>query len=598
MWTQAPQGPEGYTAGWHFQNDGPGWVWDNLRKKPDSPFAREKATGGWGLENLRSLGISGNKWRLESTGVSPALVTPPGVSIDAFNAPFLQLRWTRDPAPPSGRLPYVEWMRAEDSSFGPDRRVYFAFDTGEPGHERVSKSTHSMIGMWRHPLWKGRIQRIRIALAPGETSTRFALDSFFTVYDTRHTINNPIYVMACASYFRWTGDLDFLRIAINRMRRAVRFQQTVMGGLRYNLIRNPWVGHDGLPGWYRNPDGTKRMNWGHGIGNNYWDIMPFGGDDMYATAQYYASLLAMAEIEQAAADHPGWDLPGGALALDAAALRAHAAEVKLAANRKFWNSETGRFYGAIDVNGKGWEYGFTFLNLDAIWYGIASPEHARSIMDWLGGRRTVEGDTSTGEDIYHWRFGPRATTRRNLEWYGQGWTHPESIPWGGQVQDGGAVLGFAFYDYWARLKVLGPEDAWRRLTQTLEWERDVWAEGGYRKYYAGGKHGATLQGGGTAGGIGIDAEFLESCLVPSIVPYGFLGLEPGMTSLAIRPRLPQSVPEMGIRNVWYRGARLDIKASADRIEVAVKDPPPDPIRIETQRESAILKKPGVYRFQR
>ena len=238
-----------------------------------------------------------------------------------------------------------------------------------------------------------------------------------------------------------------------------------------NLIRNPWVGHDGLPGWYRNPDGTKRMNWGHGIGNNYWDIMPFGGDDMYATAQYYASLLAMAEIEQAAADHPGWDLPGGALALDAAALRAHAAEVKLAANRKFWNSETGRFYGAIDVNGKGWEYGFTFLNLDAIWYGIASPEHARSIMDWLGGRRTVEGDTSTGEDIYHWRFGPRATTRRNLEWYGQGWTHPESIPWGGQVQDGGAVLGFAFYDYWARLKVLGPEDAWRRLTQTLEWER-------------------------------------------------------------------------------------------------------------------------------
>ena len=33
----------------------------------------------------------------------------------------------------------------------------------------------------------------------------------------------------------------------------------------------------------------------------------------------------------------------------------------------------------------------------------------------------VEGDTSTGPDIYHWRFGPRATTRRNLDYYFWGW---------------------------------------------------------------------------------------------------------------------------------------------------------------------------------
>ena len=51
MWTQGPTGPEGFGAGWHFQEDGPGWVWDALRGNPDSPFAREKAIEGWELIN-------------------------------------------------------------------------------------------------------------------------------------------------------------------------------------------------------------------------------------------------------------------------------------------------------------------------------------------------------------------------------------------------------------------------------------------------------------------------------------------------------------------------------------------------------------------
>jgi len=53
------------------------------------------------------------------------------------------------------------------------------------------------------------------------------------------------------------------------------------------------------------------------------------------------------------------------------------------------------------------------------------------------------------------------------------WSRPESIPWGGQVQDGGAVLGFSYYDIMARLDVNGPDDAWRRLQEILAWFRDV-----------------------------------------------------------------------------------------------------------------------------
>jgi len=597
MWTQAPGGPDGYTAGWHFQQDGPGWVWDSLRRQPDSPYARERAIEGWELVNVKSLGIVDNKWQLESTGSSPSIATPATVQMDAFCAPFLQLRWTRTGEPSQGVLPYVEWLRDGDTDFSPERRVPFGFDTGNPDYEAVTHTTHALIEMYCHPMWNGKIKRIRIALAPGESGVEFGIDSFFTCFDTRHTINNPIFILACWNYFRWTGDIEFLKSVVDKMRLALKYQQTEMGGLEYNRIHNTWVGHDGLPGFTVNPDGTKTLHYGRGVGNNYWDIMPFGWDDMYATAQYYAATLAMAEVEEALRQHLDWGAPGGNTAFEPETLRHHAARVKKAANTLFWNADAGRFLGCIDKDGKAHDYGFTFLNLDAIWYGIASDKHAERIMDWLSGKRTVDGDTSTGDDIYYWRFGPRATTKRNVEWYGWGWSAPESIPWGGQVQDGGAVLGFSFYDLWARLHVLGPDDAWQRLREMLAWEREVWAEGGYRPYYEGGKPGTTLQGGGTAGGVGIDAEFFESSLIPAIVVNGFLGLEPDAAALAIRPRLPQACPEMGISNILYRNVRLDIRAVDGTIEIAVKNPPAEPIRIlldGTWRRAATDERASVF----
>ena len=71
---------------------------------------------------------------------------------------------------------------------------------------------------------------------------------------------------------------------------------------------------------------------------------------------------------------------------------------------------------------------------------------------------------------------------------------------GGQVQDGGAVLGFSFYDIMSRIKVFGSDNAWQRLMAIREWDEEVQKYGGYRKYYNDGKGGTTLQGGGTAGG--------------------------------------------------------------------------------------------------
>lgn len=611
LWTQSDNHPDrvkGQTFGWHFQplDKVPGWAGDALRHWGRDEYAGEKAASLWELHNLRSLGIQDNRWRLEATGPSPTMVTPQGYSIDAFNAPYLQLRWMRAGGPKAHVLPYVEWLCEGDSEFGSDRRVYF-----RPEKTPLSGDFyHSIVTMYRHRKWTGRIERIRICLAPGESEGKFEIDSFFTAYDTRHTINNPIFILASARYFSWTGDLDFLRRQINRMRLALRYQQTVMGGLERNHIRNPWPGHDGLAGFTRGSDGKVTIRGGHGIGNNYWDLMPFGWDDLYATNQYYAATVAMADIERAIEEHPGWDMPLGAVKMNPRRLREHAADVKRTANELFWNSDTGRFYASIDKEGRRYDYGYTFLNLDAIWYGLATDEHARSIMDWISGKRLVQGDTSQGQDIYQWRFGPRATTLRNVDWYGQGWHAPESIPWGGQVQDGGAVLGFSFYDLWARLRVLGPEDCWQRLVAILEWEKEVHAEGGYRKYYEGGKRGSTLQGGGTAGGLGIDYEFYESSLIPSITVYGFLGLEADPNGvLRLRPQLPQSCPQIGLNNLLYRDVRMDMTASNDRIEITLKDAPVDPVQIaldghwrgetvERTEGTFSLAKAGKYLFRR
>ena len=599
---------KGKTVGWHFQplKNVRGWIGGHLRASHGQEYTGEAATSGWQLHNVRSSGIRDNAWHLESTGLSPTITTPAGYAINALDAPFLQLRWNRTGEPADHCLPYIEWLGENDEEFSPERRVYFSLEKTPLSR----KYHHSILAMYRHPLWKGTIKRVRLSLAPGQSDVDFDIDSFFTVYDTRHTINNPIFVLASCRYFNWTGGLEFLRHQINRMRLALRYQQTVMGGLKYGHIRNPWPGHDGMRSWDKDSEGNLTFHSGHGIGSNYWDILPFGWDDLYATNQYYAATIAMADMEEAIRANPGWGVPLGALAMDPEVLRAHSREVKETANRLFWSERAGRFIACMDKQGDKHDYGYTFLNLDAIWYGLASDDHAGQIMDWIAGRRIVTGDTSTGADLYRWRFGPRATTRRNIEWYGQGWWAPESLDWGYQIQDGGAVLGFTFYDLWARLNVLGPDDAWERLTAVLAWEKEVQSQGGYRKYYQDGKRGTTLQGGGTCGGLGIDYEFFESSLVPAIVPYGFLGLDARPNNvLAINLRLPQACPEMAIDNLLYHGVHISIRATNDKVELDCRETPIEPIRIELpgfwrrpdsdwSGSVCVIGRSGHYRFVR
>lgn len=601
-WSQALSAriidPEGYVAthqhasiahqlGWPFpfwmQSGGPGaWGWHfSLANVPPGWHATtERNQEGWELIGGKDLGIADTAWNLELTSAGAAVRTPPLI-ITPDMAPFVQLRWRAEGL--GNAQPYIAWTSQEEPDWSPERRYYF--EPIAPGGV-----VYTMIPVYRSPAWKGHITRLAVHFdnPPG---AKVGIQALFTNYDTRHNINNQNFVRGCCQYFWWTRDLNFLRNNLARIRLAMLYQMHDLGGLKEKLILAPFPGHDGRAGYSIKPDGTKVIHSGRSIGNNYWDLLPMGYKDAYATIHYYDTLHYMARLEEEIAAHPEWNLPGGPLRREPDMLRRHAAEVKDAAGSLFWNGKTGRFNSGIDADGKAYDYGFTFINCEAVHYGFATTTQAESILRWLAGERTVEGDTSTGKDLYHWRFAPRATTRRNVEWYFWAWSAPESIPFGGQVQDGGAVLGFSYHDLMSRLGLRGPDDAWTRLSEIIRWYDEVQAAGGYRAYYKDPSKG-TLQGGGTAGGLGIDSEFFESILVPQVMINGFLGFRPRGDGFELDPRLPGAWPSLHVSRIRFHRLVLDVTATRNDITVAAEGECPWPVKLYLPEGSWLLEVPG------
>jgi hypothetical protein len=548
FWKQG--GPN--TWGWHFSLAGVPNGWHGTEVKDQRT---------WTLSGGVDEGIHDDAWWIRLDQPHASVTTPP-LHIDVFQSPFIQIRWKTKGL--SEASPYVEWTAEDTPEFDRSRRVSL-----EPVAE--DRFTYSMIPLYRHPEWKGIVTRLRIGFGNSDSGGEVGVHAMFTQYDTRHNINNSNFVRGCSNYFMWTGDVEFLRGQIARMRRAILFVMDEFHAREEGVVLTDWVGHGGRSGIQRAKDGTKTLIYGRGVGNNYWDLLPFGHKDSYATVQHYDALQQMIVIERAIEAHPEWSVPDNESPLDADALAKHASQVKRSGNKQFWNSETQRFTAGVDLDGVSHDYGFTFLNLEAVYYDFATPDHAQAIYDWIGGDRAVDGDTSTGPDIYHWQFGPRATTKRNTDYYGWFWSNPESIVWGGQVQDGGAVLGFSFHDLMARLKTRGPDDAWQRLQEVIAWFDEVQAAGGYRAYYDGSRDG-TLQGGGTAGGLGCDKEFFESVLVPQIVIEGFLGFTPTADGFRLDPKLPGDWPELTVSSIRLQDAVFDIGVSNDRIDITMLTP--------------------------
>lgn len=559
LWTQAGG------VGWHFTVDG-------LPYGTELGVRPVETVTNWTLSGATTVRLDPRAgWVVQATTSAVSITSPP-ILVAMEVAPFVRLKWSTRGLAPSTRAA-LKWQREGDLDFPLEQQLQFSIPASDNAWEDID------LPLYRHPAGTGRLTRLQLTLHGVPAGSEITLHRWFTAVDSRHNINNAAYLQACDEYLRWTGDLDFLRRNIQRMRLALAWALDEFRLAEGGIVSTPWVGHDGRSGHVVDA-GKRTLLPGVGVGNNYWDLLPFGGEDALATIYYFDAVRRMAALEHQIARHPQWNIPRGPLRFEPVELVELGREIQARGNERFWNASTGRFVGWIDRNGKSYDYGFSFLNNEAIHYGFASTAHARSIRDWLDGRRLVEGDTSTGSDIYHWRFGPRATTRRNIESYLWAWSDPASIPWGGQVQDGGAVLGFSFHDLMARLEMNGPDDAWNRLQEILAWFKEVQEAGGYRKYYAEAGRGS-LQGGNTAGGLGLDREFFESAMVPQVMLYGFLGFRPRLDGCLIAPRLPTDWPSLTVRGIRLHDVVLDVTAAAGRVSVAVTGEPSQPLRLFT-----------------
>jgi hypothetical protein len=547
--------------GWHFSIAGDEWARDAVG------LTATPTTEGWIIRGADLVGIDPEAGLGLVITADETTVLTPEFRCDAFVAPYLRLEWAGEDMPASART-WVSWLQEGDDTFpaGRDQPVTV------PG-----AMAYANLPLHRQPDYAGPITRYRITIRHG-AGGRIRLKSLSTAVDSRHPVTNPLLMSGVADSFLWTGDQAFLRTLLPRLRRALRFTRGELGLEAGRHARVSWPGHDGRSGITHANDGQKTLWPGRGIGSNYWDLLPFGGQDAFATLQVEHAVRQLAILEAAAADHPEWGIPPpGPDDLSAAGLRQLADDIRVDFQRTFWNDEQGRFVGWIDSDGRAYDYGFTFLNLEAIARGLATPEQAARILAWVDGDRIVASDTSQGRDIYHWRFGPRSTTRRNVEAYVWSWLDPELIPWGDQVQDGGAVLGFSYFDVLARLRVRGPDDAWRRLDQITDWLAEIDAAGGYQAYYATPGRG-TLQGSGVPGGLGCDQEFLESVLVPHLLLEGFLGLEPTADGFRVAPRLPTAWPSLTVRGIHAHGSVVDVTAfQAGEVAIELVTPGEQPL---------------------
>ena len=571
----------GYSEGWPFpmytQSGGAGWIFSTTGLPYGAEFNVHptQTIAGWSFGNAEVVSLdSANGLRLALKG-SDATMTSPSFTVAAPVATWIRLKFIPGKQP---LRPYLQWTTAEHPEFSDERKVTFEVPTASAPNQPVD------VDIPIHPVThsEGTLTRLRIGFGNTETD-QITILRLFTSVDTRHNWNNANFTIAAVTYFNWTGDVDFLRDFIGKLRQIFRYSMEEFSVRQNGVVVTPWAGKDGRPGLTKNEKGEKVLRYGLGVGCNYWDLMPFGGKDAYATIYQFAAVRAMEELESAIAAHPEWKIPAPPKEYNAALLREDMERIRKAYTKTFWIPEKGRFAGSVDSTGKVWDYGFTFLNNEAMYYGLTTPEQDRQIVDWISGTREIKGETSTGKDIYRFRFGPRSTTVRNEDYYTYVWPEPEKIPFGWQVQDGGSVFGFTFHDLMARLRTNGPDDAWKRVEEILIWFGEVQQAGGYRSYYTAenGAERGTLQGGGPPGGLGIDQEFYESLLVPLIMTEGFLGMSVSPDRIRFAPQLPKDWPSLEVGRIQYHDWLLKAKATHDCLTLDLKaDMKASPIQVD------------------
>ena len=370
--------------------------------------------------------------------------------------------------------------------------------------------------------------------------------SFLHLGHSKHYCTPAIFISGISQWYLMYRDPAFLQTKdaatgvtlLEKVRKAMKFQLEDMDGKTGMMtIQDP------------THDGTVK-----GLSGNYWDGWRFGYRSAYENTEFYLSLYWMAQLESA--------LGNADKAAEYMTLRTL---VKQRYNEVFWNEETGRFIGCEGKDGSRHDYGFTFVNLPAVAAGLATPEHAIRIMQWLDGERIVTGDTSTGADIYHFKIVPRCNTLAAEAVNPSFWDNwnmqigpGAASEFGKQLQNGGHIFYVSYYDLMSRLLVKGSDDALKRMDVILdEFHKDQLRRKPSNKF-------------GHTHIEGVICEYPESGLIPLYMVTGIMGIEPEAAGLRIAPELPTAWSYAGVTEYWFAGHKYSIRAERGLKQPEVK----------------------------
>ena len=540
------------------------------------------------------------------TGATNAIVyEATGISYSSYNAPFVEVRLLIDDPNKVITDFAIEWQTG-NTWYSVTQSEYANNPYELPNATGMYRSffplyTHTNYGagkvVYGNDDSSGKtITGLRVVLIAKDTTSNVTvhLDYVRATADSRHSVNGPKYILSLNEYAANHNDLEVLENNITRARKAMLFQLHPLQGINGLVNLSYLHRHDSY----------------EGAANNFWDIYAAGNLNMDANIYFYQALLALAEMEEQLASNGisvaetasiEWhDLSGVKQTATwdstwtAEVIRDFAETVKTKIQNTFYNTTTGRFAWSVrDVASKGgkeagslMDYGFTEINLRAIEAGIASDEQAASIMAWISGAETVNGDKVTGGDIYEQPFAPVTTTVDNKKYSIDG-SYLSSVvesdftefyydeKFGVLCQDGGTIMHVSYYDLLARAKVLGVDNAYSRLTEIKDWFVAVQAKNpnaateGYadffKNYYTAS---GALQGGETQGKYGLHDEFKEAVMVMATAPKIFLGLEAHYDTLTIAPNLGSELTHFGMENLAFAEKTYACYATATSITLS------------------------------
>lgn len=298
-------------------------------------------------------------------------------------------------------------------------------------------------------------------------------------------------------------------------------------------------------------DGTR-----HGEPSNYWDNLRMGYQEPYSNLYFYGAVRAMADLYRLRGDDDRaahYDRLGD--------------EIRQRYQATFFDEDAGRFVSTIDIDGQVWDFGLTFLNTEAIAYGLASPAQAEQILSWLDGDRIVAGDRSTGRDIYYYQVAPRANTIAIEDagkpyWWndvGGAISLDNAAAWDEHLENGGFILYTAFYDILARHRTRGIDDAFARMRAIAE------------EYAIDEIERRPLNSFGANWRLGTTGPFPESGLVPAAFVYTVLGADASAAGLRLEPALPRGMHRASVENLSYRGRTYDITIDGSTTTLVTND---------------------------